>query len=153
AITWQVRWLGADNLQAFILAPGSYQLVVGALAPSDARLGHPVRAGQVFSLLGALILLLPTLGQSFSADPTWVYALALAAEALLIAGAGVGTRSRLLVLTGSLFVGAAALRGAVLAVDSGVPIALVIAALALLLMGGATWLSLRSRREAIGQAP
>lgn len=153
AITWQTRWLGADNLQAFILAPGSYQLVVGALAPSDARLGHPVRAGQVFSLLGALILLLPTLGQSFSADPTWVYALALAAEALLIAGAGVGTRSRLLVLTGSLFVGAAALRGAVLAVDSGVPIALVIAALALLLMGGATWLSLRSRREAIGQAP
>ena len=153
AITWQARWLGADNLQAFILAPGSYQLVVGALAPSDARLGHPVRAGQVFSLLGALILLLPTLGQSFSADPTWVYALALAAEALLIAGAGVGTRSRLLVLTGSLFVGAAALRGAVLAVDSGVPIALVIAALALLLMGGATWLSLRSRREAIGQAP
>jgi hypothetical protein len=153
AITWQARWLGADNLQAFILAPGSYQLVVGALAPSDARLGHPVRAGQVFSLLGALILLLPTLGQSFSADPTWVYALALAAEALLIAGAGVGTRSRLLVLTGSLFVGAAALRGAVLAVDSGVPIALVIAALALLLMGGATWLSLRARREVIGQTP
>lgn len=152
AITWQVRWLGADNLQAFILAPGSFQLVVGALVPSDARLGHPVRAGQVFSLLGALILLLPTLSQSFSADPTWVYALALAAEALLIAGAGVGTRSRLLVLTGSLFVGAAALRGAVLAVDSGVPIALVIAALALLLMGGATWLSLRSRRDAIGQA-
>jgi hypothetical protein len=29
-----------------------------------------------------------------------------------------------------------------------VPIALVIAALALILMGGATWLSLRARREA-----
>jgi LPXTG-motif cell wall-anchored protein len=68
-------------------------------------------------------------------------------EALVIAGVGVGTRSRLLVLAGSSFVGLAALRGAVLAVDSGVPVALVIGLIALALIGGATWLSLRRRSE------
>jgi hypothetical protein len=148
AISWQARWLGADNLQAFVLAPGSYLILIGALVPADSRLGHPRRAGQALSLAGALVLLLPTLGQSFQSDPNWLYALLLALEALVIAGVGVGTRSRLLVLAGSVFVGAAALRGAVLAVSSGVPVALVIAGLALLLMGGATWLSLQTRRGA-----
>lgn len=151
AVTWQARWLGADNTQAFVLAPASYQLLIGALVASDERLGRPVRAGQVLSLVGSLLLLLPTLSQSFQVDPNWLYALLLALEALIIVGVGVGTRSRLLVLTGSVFIGAAALRGAALAVDSGVPIALVIGAIALVLMGGATWLSLRARREAHDQ--
>lgn len=148
ACTWQARWLGADNTQAFVLAPASYQILIGALVASDERLGRPVRAGQALSLIGSLLLLLPTLSQSFQVDPNWLYALLLAIESLVIVGVGVGTRSRLLVLTGSVFIGAAALRGAALAVDSGVPIALVIAAVALALLGGATWLSLRARREA-----
>lgn len=148
ACTWQARWLGADNTQAFILAPASYQILIGALIASDERLGRPVRAGQILSLIGSLLLLLPTLSQSFQVDPNWLYALLLAVESLVIVGAGVGTRSRLLVLTGSIFIGAAALRGAALAVNSGVPIALVIGAVALMLLGGATWLSLRARREA-----
>lgn len=148
ACTWQARWLGADNTQAFVLAPASYQLLIGALIASDERLGRPVRAGQALSLIGSLLLLLPTLSQSFQVDPNWLYALLLAFEALVIVGIGVGTRSRLLVLAGSVFIGAAALRGAVLAVHSGVPIALIIGAVALLLMGGSTWLSLRARHEA-----
>ena len=148
AVTWQLRWLGADNIQAFVLAPGSYQILVGVLLPSDERVGWSRRGAQWFSASGALLILVPTLSQSFLAEPGWIYALLLALEALLIAGVGAGTRSRLLVLTGSVFVGAAAIRGAILAVNSNVPIALVIAALALILMGGATWLSLRARREA-----
>lgn len=148
AMTWQIRWLGAHNIQAFVLIPGSYQILVGALLPADEPMGRPRRAGQVFSLCGSLLLLIPTLSQSFLVDPGWVYAMLLALEALLIVGIGAGTHSRLLVLTGSVFVGAAALRGAVLAVSSDVPVALVIAILALLLMGTATWLSLRARREA-----
>ena len=145
AVTWELRWLGADNLQAFILAPGSYLLLVGALLPADARLKHPARLGQWISLAGALLLMLPTIVQSFDPDQGWVYALVLAGEALVITAIGVGTRSRLLVLTGTAFVGVAAIRGAVLAFDSGVPVALLIAAIAVLLMGGATWLSLRAR--------
>jgi hypothetical protein len=148
AVTWELRWLGANNIQAFILAPGSYLLVVGALLPADARLKHPARLGQWISLAGALVLMLPTIAQSLDPDQGWIYALVLAGEALVITAMGVGTRSRLLVLTGTAFVGLAAIRGAVLAFDSGVPIALIIAAIAVLLMGGATWLSLRARREA-----
>ena len=149
AATWQFRWLGAENVQAFVLAPGSYQIVIGALLPADEQAGRPLQLARLCSLVGAGLLLLPTLEQSFGTEPNGVYALLLALEALLIGGVGVGTRTRLLVLIGSVFVGSAALRGAALAVDSGVPIPLVIAGLALLLMGGATWLSLRARREAI----
>jgi hypothetical protein len=148
AITWEARWLGADNIQAFILAPGSYQLLIGALLPADERLGHPARLGQAASLIGTQLLMLPTLVQSFQSEPNWAYALVLALEALAITGAGVGTRSRTLVLVGSAFVGLAAIRGAILAVQSGLPVPVVIGVLAVLLMGGATWLSLRARREA-----
>lgn len=151
AISWQARWLGASNTQAYVLAPGSVLIVAGALAPSDARLPRATELGRLFSLAGAALLLLPTLGQSFATDPNWLYALILAVEALALVIVGVGTRSRLLVLAGSLFVGAAALRGAALAVDSGVPIPLVIGGLALLLMGGATWLSLRVRQPGHSQ--
>ncbi|MGO8950552.1 MAG: hypothetical protein ACLQUY_23420 [Ktedonobacterales bacterium] len=142
AISWELRWLGASNIQAFILVPGSYQLLIGALLPAGQRLG------QAATLIGALLLLVPTLVQSFQAEPNWVYALAMALEALIILGAGVGTRSRTLVLVASAFVVLAAIRGAILAAQSGLPIPVVIGVLAVLLMGGATWLSLGGRREA-----
>lgn len=148
AVSAEARWAGAANVQAFVLAPGSYLVVAGALLSADVRLGRQLRLGRALSLAGAIVLLAPTLAQSFAEDPTWAYALVLALEALLLAGAGVGMRSRTLVLTSSVFVAVAALRGAALAVTSGVPIALVIALLALLLMGGATWLSLRMRHDA-----
>lgn len=150
AVSWQVRWLGADNIQAFVLAPGSYLLIIGALLPADHRLRNPIRLGQMASLFGALLLLLPTLTQSFTTPQTenWVYAAVLALEALAIAAIGIGAHTRVLLLLGTGFFGLAAIRGALLAFSSGVPVALIIAALALLLMGGATWLSLRVRREA-----
>jgi hypothetical protein len=107
------------------------------------------------SLLGALLLMLPTLAQSFTTaqSENWIYASALALEALAIAAVGVGTHTRALILLGTGFFGLAAIRGALLAFSSGVPVALIIAALALLLMGGATWLSLRVRREAGAAQP
>jgi hypothetical protein len=148
AVSWEARWLGATNIQAFVLAPGSYLIVAGSLMPGDERLGRLRGLGRHCTLAGALALLLPSLAQSFIGESTWVYALLLALEALALAGFGVGSRSRVLVLTGSLFVGIAALRGGALAVNSGVPVALVIGLLALLLMGLATWLSLRARHEA-----
>ncbi|HEY7984648.1 MAG TPA: zinc ribbon domain-containing protein, partial [Ktedonobacterales bacterium] len=94
AITWEARWLGADNIQAFVLAPGSYQMLIGALLPSERRVPFALRLGQAASVVGALILLIPTLYQSFQPDRDWIYAIALAVEALIIAGVGVGTRSR-----------------------------------------------------------
>jgi hypothetical protein len=152
AVSWQVRWFGADNIQAFVLAPGSYLLIIGALLPADHRLRNPVRFGQMASLFGALLLLLPTLAQSFTTPQSenWAYAAVLALEALAIAAIGVGTHARVLLLLGTGFFGLAAIRGALLAYSSGVPVALIIAGLALLLMGSATWLSLRVRRESGG---
>lgn len=150
AVSWQVRWFGADNIQAFVLAPGSYLLIIGALLPADRRFRSPALAGQMASLSGALLLLLPTLAQSFTTafSENWIYATVLALEALAIAAVGVGTHTRVLILLGTGFFGLAAIRGALLAFSSGVPVALIIAALALLLMGGATWLSLRVRHDA-----
>jgi hypothetical protein len=150
AITWAARYLGADNVQAFVLAPGSYQLLVGAFLPADQRVPHARRVGQFASLTASLLLLLPTLYQTFT-EPglvaEFVYGSVVFIESLIIIGLGVGTRTRLLVLVGSAFIGIDALSSAALAIQKGVPIALVIGILALLLIGVATWLSLRTRRE------
>lgn len=146
-VTWELRWFGADNPQAWILAPGSAQIIIGALLPADKRLRPPAWLGQAFSVAGALILTLPTLTQSVTEpeQSQWVYALLLASEALALTLLAVGLRNRTLALTGSALVGVAAIRGAILAVSQNLPIPLVIGVVALALMGLATWLSLRSR--------
>ena len=146
AITWGARWFGADNPQAFVLAPGSYQLLVGAFLPADQQVPHARRIGQLASLAGALLLLLPTLYQTFTETgltAQLVYGFVVLAESLMIIGLGVGTHLRLLILVGSAFVGIDALSSASLAVRSGVNIALVVFILALVLIITATWLSLR----------
>jgi hypothetical protein len=154
SITWIARWLGADNVQAFVLAPGSYMLLVGAFLPADQRVPHARRIGQFTTLAAALVLLLPTLYQTFtepSLTAEFIYGSVVLLEALVIVGLGVGTHSRVLVLVGSAFIGVDTLGGAALAVQKGVPIGLVIGVLAFLLIGLATWLSLRLRRdESIG---
>lgn len=150
AISWELRWLGADNVQAFVLPPGTFLVLVGALLPHDQRLRNPVVLGQWASVIGTLVLLLPTFAQTFSPDQELLYTGALTVEALIIVGVGVGTRARVPVMLGAAFVGIAALRAAVLALGEGVPVFLVIAAIAVLLLGGATWLSLRSRQTATG---
>lgn len=146
-VTWELRWLGAQNLQAWIIAPGSAQLIIGALLPADTRLRPPAWVAQAFSVSGAMILMLPTLGQSVT-EPLewqWNYALLLAVEALALTLLAVGLRNRILALTGSAFVGVAAVRGAIIAVQQNLPAPLVIGVFALALMGLATWLSLRAR--------
>lgn len=146
-VTWELRWFGADNPQAWIIAPGSAQIIIGALLPADKQLHAPRWMGQVFSVAGALILTLPTLTQSVTEPEAWqwVYALTLAVEALVLTLLAVGLRNRILALTGSAFVGVAAVRGAIIAVNQNLPAPLVIGVFALALMALATWLSLRAR--------
>jgi hypothetical protein len=147
AVTWEGRWLGADNIQAFVLAPGSYLLLIGALLPGDKQVRQPVPLGPWASLLGALLLLIPTLYQALTSGEELLYGTVLALYGLVVVGIGVGIRARTLVLLGTGFVGFAAIRGALLAVSEGVPIAVILAAFAALLLGGALWLSLRARRR------
>jgi hypothetical protein len=151
-VTWEARWLGADNVQAYILAPGAYHLLIGALLPHDTKLRNPVALGQWASAVGALILMVPTFFQTFIGGSELLYMGVLTVEALLIIGVGVGTRSRTLIGLGAAFVGIAALRGAVIAVSQGLPVFLLIAVIAVVLLGGATWLSVWARRASGGTA-
>jgi hypothetical protein len=125
------------------------QLLIGALLPADTRVRVSPYVAQAFSLVGALILLGPTLLQSITESLTysWIYALTLAVEALLLTLLAVGLRNRTLALTGAAFVGVAAIRGAIIAVQRDLPIPLVIGLVALMLMGLATWLSIRARQS------
>ena len=150
AITWLARWLGADNIQAFIAAPGSYLLIVGAFLPADRQVQDARHIGQFASLAGAMLLMLPTLYQTFTdPDPQFqlVYGLVLLFESVLIIGLGVGLHSRTLIYLGSGFIGIDVLSGVGLALRSGVSPAIVLALLAAILIGTATWLSLRPRHD------
>jgi RNA polymerase subunit RPABC4/transcription elongation factor Spt4 len=146
AVTWLLRWLGADNVQAFVVAPGSYLLIAGTFLPADQRVPERLMLGKLATLAGSLLLLVPSLYQSYNPEPNFTYELVLIFESLVIVALGVGTRWRYLILTGSAFVGVAALSGVSLALQKGVPIALVVGCLALVLIIAATWLSLRRRR-------
>jgi|GEM_PF-5125494 len=146
AVTWELRYFGADSVQAYIIPPGSYLIVSGTVIGGSKTIAEAKTYMQGALLTGSLTLLLPTLQQSFGNDNPWFYAVFLAMEAIIIAGVGLGLLSRLMVVAGLSFVGLAAIRGAVLAVESGVPVAVVIALFALALMGLATWLNLRVRQ-------
>ena len=150
ALTWEARWLGADNVQAYVIAPGSYHLIIGTLLPRDSKLRNPMILGGWVAVIGTLILLAPTFFQTFSDGQELLYMGVLTVEALLIIGIGVGTRARALIGVGAAFVGIAALRAAVLAVTKGVPVFLLIAAIALALLAGATGLSVWARRGNAG---
>jgi hypothetical protein len=152
---WDLALLGAATLGALItlarydalgdqvLTQKIVFLVVLAAAGYTAAL---VARGSVETgIAAALLIFLPMLLESVTTEPTWTYTTALAAESIVMTGLGVGMRARILQLIGSGMVGLAALRGAVLAYQSGVPIALIVAGMAALLLGGALWLSLRGR--------
>jgi hypothetical protein len=152
AFDWGARWLGLDNPQAYTLLPASYLLLVGALLPADKKLRGAAYYAAWASILGSFTLLLPTFVQSFTDQNDTLYLLILVAEAIVVVAVGLGTRARSLLLIGGGFIGLAAIRGAVVAVTNDVPIFVVFAALALLLIGGATWLSLAVRRRPEGGA-
>jgi hypothetical protein len=153
AFSWGARWYDLDNPQAYTLLPASYLLVVGALLPADKNVRGAAYWAAWASILGSFTLLLPTFVQSFTDENDTLYLLILVAEAIAVVAVGLGTRARSLLLIGAGFIGVAAIRGAVVAVTNDVPIFVVFAALALLLIIGATWLSLAVRRRPEASAP
>lgn len=104
-------------------------------------------ASRETTLAAGALIFLPMLWESLAGDPAWIYTCVLAAEALVMMGLGVGMRARTAQWLGAALVGVAALRGAVVAYDSGVPIVVIIALLALVLLAGAAWLSVRGLRK------
>jgi hypothetical protein len=153
SFSWGARWYDLDNPQAYTLLPASYLLLVGALLPADKKLRGAAYWAAWASIIGSFVLLLPTFVQSFTDENDTLYLLIVVAEAIVVVVVGLGTRARSLLLIGAGFIGVAAIRGAVIAVNNDVPIFVVFAALALLLIGGATWLSLAVRRRPESSAP
>jgi hypothetical protein len=153
AFSWGARWNDLENPQAYTLLPASYLLLVGALLPADKKVRGAAYWAAWASILGSFTLLLPTFVQSFTDENDTLYLLILVAEAVVVVAVGLGARARSLLLIGAGFIGVAAIRGAVIAVNNDVPIFLVFAALALLLIIGATWLSLAVRRRPESSAP
>jgi hypothetical protein len=150
ACIWIARWVGVDNVPLYMLAPGSYMLLVGAFLPADRYVPYARRIGQFASLTGSLLLLMPSLYQTFtdqSLTGEVAFGTIVLVEALVIIALGVGTHTRMLILIGSAFIGIDTISGAALALQKGVSIGIIIGAIALILISLATWLSLRSRQQ------
>lgn len=137
--------LGLDAL------PGPHPMEHIVLLGLTALIGYAAvlraRAARETTLAAAALIFLPMLLESIAADPAWIYTCVLAAEALVMMGLGVGMRARTPQWLGAALVGVAALHGAVVAYQSGVPIVVIIALLALVLLAGAAWLSVRGLRK------
>ena len=96
-------------------------------------------------IAASLLIFLPMFTQSLTSSAPVLFTTLLALEAIVMTLLGVGMRARGQMFIGSGFVALAALRGAVLAYTSGIPVAVIIAGLALFLLAVATWLSVQAR--------
>jgi|GEM_PF-6865872 predicted RNA-binding Zn-ribbon protein involved in translation (DUF1610 family) len=139
AASWLARYWGLFNVQAYILVPGAYLVFAGAMLSghSGQSSREMVWIGQGVAIVGALLLTLTTLAQSFGEMP-WLYAGVLAAEASVLVVIGLSARQRLVTLVGAGLVGVTALRGLFI-VAGTVPVWATFALLSLLLLasGGA----------------
>jgi hypothetical protein len=128
--------------------PRVYALKLGFLAVT-AVAGYAsvvLDRGYLETVIAAtLLIFLPMFTQSLTSTSPVLFTTILALEAIVMTLLGVGMSARGQLFIGSGMVAVAALRGAVLAYNSGVPVALIIAGLALFLLAVATWLSLQSR--------
>src|SRR5258708_634587 len=99
-VSWELSVFHQTHIDILILVPASYLIVISPFLSQDKTLLHHQRAGQLASIAGSALLLLPTLWLSFgesNLQPT----LLLAAEALVLLFLGIVTRIRVFVLSGA----------------------------------------------------
>ncbi len=142
--SWELLAFQQRDLSLLVLAPASYLIVVAPFLLRDQALPERYRLGQLCSIVGALLLLLPTLWSSFSHSnltPT----LFLAVEALILFLLGVSTHMRFFVLSGAALVIVSAIHLLFLP-TLGIPIFLALTLAGIVLLALATVLILvRSR--------
>jgi hypothetical protein len=143
-ISWELAALGQTHIDLLTLVPASYLIIVAPFLSRDEVLPYHYRVGQICAVIGAALLLLPSLWLSFSAEnlqPTLI----LAGEALVLLLLGVGVRVRFFVLSGAGLVIVAAMH--VLFLPSlGLPPSLALTILGGALLAIATALSLARHR-------
>jgi hypothetical protein len=148
ATFFAARWFGADNPQWYVAVPGLALLACGLRLPHDPRLAVAPANAQLVTALGAALLLGTTAVQAFSVEG-WAYTGVLVAEGVIAIVAGIGLRSRVLVVAGAAAVGGGGLRALFVLVQQGLLfVAFGTAALVLLAAGAA----LALLRERLGRA-
>jgi hypothetical protein len=97
-VSWELSAFGQTRFDVLMLAPASYLSVIAPFLMRDETLPERHWAGQVVSLLGAALLLLPALWFSFG-DKNLVPTLVLVSESLALLLLGIATRLRIFVLS------------------------------------------------------
>lgn len=142
--SWELAAVQQTRIDVLTLAPASYLVVIAPFLARDASIKERHLLGQLCSIAGALLLLLPTLWSSFTHDnlqPTLI----LAGEALVLFIVGVSTRIRFFILSGAALVIVSAIHALFLP-SLGIPPFLALAILGVALLGLATALKLVSPR-------
>ncbi|HET9921681.1 MAG TPA: hypothetical protein VFQ30_17700 [Ktedonobacteraceae bacterium] len=153
-ISWELLAFHQMNLDLLTLAPATFLIVIAPLLSRDETLSQSTRhrAAQLFSLAGALLLLLPTLWLSFSGENTnLLYTGVLVGESLALLMLGIGVRMRVFVLSGAGLLVVGALHALFLPA-LGIPTSLALTLLGALLLVIATGLSLARRRIQVAWA-
>jgi hypothetical protein len=142
--SWELSAFGLNHFDWLTLPPAVYLVVVAPFLSRDAALPRYRLWGQLCSIFGALLLLLPILWISFS-EGNLAPTLILAAEALGLLLLGIITRIRIFVLSGAALTVVAAMH-ALLLPSLGIPTSLALAILGVTLLAIASGLSLARRR-------
>ncbi len=99
-LPWELIAFRQTSLDLLALGPASYLAIIAPLLMRDESLPEHLRTGQAAAVLGAALLLLPTLWLSFN-DNNLLPTLILAGEAMALLLLGIGTRLRIFVLSGA----------------------------------------------------
>jgi hypothetical protein len=142
--SWELSALGLNHFDWLTLPPAVYLVVVAPFLSRDAALPQHHLWGQLCSIIGALLLLMPILWISFS-EGNLAPTLILAAEALSLPLLGIVTRIRIFVLSGAALTVVAAMHALFLP-SLGIPTSLALAVLGVTLLAIASVLSLARRR-------
>lgn len=145
-VSWLLIAFKQSNTALLFLTPASYCILLAALLLRDEPLPYHHRMAQVAAIVGASLLLLPTLWLSFTnGDANVLYTLLLLGEALILLMLGTAIGVRVFVLTGAGLIIVGALHALFLP-SLGIPTYLVLTILGIVALALATALSLFGRR-------
>jgi len=145
-VSWLLIAFHQSNSALLFLPPASYCILLAALLLHDEPLPYHHRMAQVAAIVGATLLLLPTLWLSFTnGDANLLYTLLVMGEALVLFLLGTAIGVRVFVLTGAGLIIVGALHALFLP-SLGIPTYLVLTILGVVALALATALSLFGRR-------
>ena len=142
AIPWELSTFQLTRIET--LAPATYLIVIAPFLSRNEHIVQHQRIGQLCSILGASLLLLPTLWSSFR-EPGIPPTLILAGEALVLLLLGITLRTRFFILSGAALVIVSAMHALFLP-SLGLPPSLALTIMGVALLALATALSLARHR-------